>query len=217
FMVMLGAYQALLSRYTGRDDIVVGSPIANRNRGEIEALIGFFVNSLVLRTDLSGNPSFRELLGRVRETTLGAYAHQDLPFEKLQPKRDLSQNPLFQATFAVQNAPMQEFALPGLTIQYLDPGVTSTRFDLELHVWESADALSMAAFYNTDLFNSSTIESLLGHYENLLAAAVSDPCQGIADLPLLSAWERTLLVDQWNDTATAYPRDRCFHELFTEQ
>ena len=221
FMVMLAAYQVLLARYSGQDDIAVGSPIANRNRSEVEVLIGFFVNSLVMRTDLSGNPSFRELLRRVRETTLGAYAHQDLPFEKLvdelQPDRDLSQNPLFQATFAVQNAPLSEFQLPGLTVQYVDSDVTSTRFDLEFHVWEAEQELSLVAFYNTDLFERATIERMLGHYHNLLEASVANPSLGIAELPLLSARERKCLLEEWNDTAASDSRDPCFHELFRDQ
>ena len=220
-MVMLAAYQVLLARYSGQDDIAVGSPIANRNRGEIEALIGFFVNSLVMRSDLSGGPSFRELLGRVRESTLGAYAHQDLPFEKLvdelQPERDLSQNPLFQAIFAVQNAPLSEFELPGLTAQYVDSDVTSTRFDLEFHVWKAEQGLSLVAFYNTDLFERSTIERMLGHYHCLLESSVADPSVGIAELPLFSAQERKRLLEEWNDTTTTDSQDRCFHELFSDQ
>src|SRR5262249_20081413 len=129
------------------------------------------------------NPTFAELLNRGRKTALEAYAHQDLPFEKLveelQPQRDLSQHPLFQVSFAVQNAPLAEFQLPGLVIQYFDSAVTSTRFDLECHVWEAAEALSIVTFYNTDLIDRSTIEGLLEHYENLLAAAVSNPSQRI--------------------------------------
>ena len=145
YMTLLSAFQVLLSRYTGQDDIVVGSPIANRNREEIEGLIGFFVNSLAMRSDLSDNPSFAELLNRVRKTTLEAYAHQDLPFEKLveelQPERDLSQNPLFQIMFAVQNAPLSLVQMPGLTAMYFNSDVTSTRFDLEFDIWESRECV----------------------------------------------------------------------------
>ncbi|HEY0172991.1 MAG TPA: amino acid adenylation domain-containing protein, partial [Pyrinomonadaceae bacterium] len=140
FMSLLAAFNALLHRYTGQTDLVVGAPIAGRNRRELEGLIGFFVNTLALRTDLSGRPSFRELLGRVRATTLGAFAHQELPFEKLveelHPQRDMSRNPLFQVTLALQNAPLEEMELPGLRISPLDIGNDATRFDLEFHLWE---------------------------------------------------------------------------------
>ena len=232
FMTLLAAFQTLLSRYTGQEDIAVGSPIANRNRAELEQLIGFFVNSLVLRTDLSGNPTFRELLARVRQVTLSAYDHQDLPFEKLvqelHPERDLSQNPLFQVVFALQNAPMQPLELPGLTLKPLKFDVTTTRFDLELHLWERgyglsglweelSDGLSGFVAYNTDLFDSSTIARFTTHFHTLLAGIAANPDTCIADLPLLSAAERHQLLVEWNQTECNYPDHLCLHQLFEAQ
>jgi amino acid adenylation domain-containing protein len=231
FMTMLAAFQVLLSRYTGQEDIVVGSAIANRNRAELEPLIGFFVNSLVLRTDLSGNPTFGELLKRVRETTIAAYDRQDLPFEKLveelHPERDLSRNPLFQVVFALQNAPMQPLELPGITLNPLQFEVTTTRFDLELHLWEQgyglsglweekAEGISGFLAYNTDLFDKSTISQFLAHFQTLLTGIVANPDISIADLPLLSDTETYQLLTQWNQTSCTYS-DKLFHQLFEEQ
>ncbi|PSM49201.1 non-ribosomal peptide synthetase [Chroococcidiopsis sp. CCALA 051] len=231
FMTLLAAFQTLLHRYTGQEDIAVGSPIANRNHSQLEPLIGFFVNSLVLRVDLSENPSFRELLTRVRQVTLGAYAHQDLPFEKLveelHPERDLSRNPLFQVVFALQNAPMQPLELPGLMLNPLKFDVTTTRFDLELHLWEcdrglnnlwegSVDGLSGFVAYNTDLFDASTIARMLAHFQALLEGIVTNPDTRIANLPLLSAAEYHQLLVAWNQTSCDYP-DLCIHQLFQAQ
>src|SRR5262249_36436782 len=172
FMTLLAAYQVLLSRYTGQRDLVVGSPIANRNRQEIEGLIGFFVNSLVLRVDLADDPPFQELLERVRQTTLEAYAHQDVPFEKLveelEPERNLSQNPLFQVMFAVQNAPIRELTLPEVRLRHVDGEITRVRFDMEWHAWEQSERLQLAVYYNTDLFEASTMARMVGHYQRLL-------------------------------------------------
>jgi amino acid adenylation domain-containing protein len=232
FMTLLAAFQVLLYRYTQQEDITVGSPIANRNRSEIEGLIGFFVNSLVLRTDLSGNPTFRELLSRVREVALGAYAHQDLPFEKLveelHPERNLNQNPLFQVVFALQNAPMEALELPGLTLsplQFVDTG--TTRFDLEFHLWErmqnngmevdSLEQISGFVVYSTDLFESATINRMLGHFQTLLEGIVANPEQRIADLPILSAAEHHQLLVEWNNTRADYPKEQCIHQLFEAQ
>ncbi len=231
FMTLLAAFQTLLHRYTGQADIVVGSPIANRNRSELEPLIGFFVNSLVLRVDLSDNPTFRELLARVREITLAAYDHQDLPFEKLveelHPERDLSRNPLFQVVFALQNAPMQPLELPGLTLNPLKFDVNTTRFDLELHLWEQGHGLSglweemseeLSGFvaYNTDLFDASTIARMFQHFQTLLENIVANPDAHIADLPLLSAAERHQLLVEWNQTQCNYSDNLC-HQLFEAQ
>src|ERR671932_2088046 len=232
FMTLLAAFQTLLYRYTQQEDIAVGSPIANRNRSEIEGLIGFFVNSLVLRTDLSGNPTFRELLSRVREVALGAYAHQDLPFEKLveelHPERKLNQNPLFQVVFALQNAPMQALELPGLTLsplEFVDTG--TTRFDLEFHLWErtqnngvgvdSSDGISGFVVYSTDLFNQATITRMLEHFQTLLESIVANPEQQVADLPILSEAERHQLLVEWNNTQIDYPKTKCIHQLFQAQ
>src|SRR4030095_3227799 len=161
FMTLLAVLQTLLYRYTGQEDICGGSPIAGRDRVEIERLIGFFVNTLVLRTRLDGAPSFREVLGRVRETALDAYDHQSLPFERLvevlQPERDLSRQPLFQVWFALQNAPMGELKVPGLTVRPLDTGGETAKFDLSLAVTEEPDGLHCAWEYSTDLFDAETV------------------------------------------------------------
>ena len=232
FMTLLAAFQTLLYRYTQQEDIAVGSPIANRNRSEIEGLIGFFVNSLVLRTDLSGNPTFRELLSRVKEVALGAYAHQDLPFEKLveelHPERKLNQNPLFQVVFALQNARMEALELPGVILsplQFVDTG--TTRFDLEFHLWErkpnngvgvdSSEGISGFVVYSTDLFDAATITRMLGHFQTLLEGIVANPEQRLADLPILSEAERHQLLVEWNTTQTDYPKNQCIHQLFEAQ
>src|SRR5262249_21816179 len=204
FMTLLAAFQALLHRYTGQDEVVVGSPIAGRTRSEVEGLIGFFVNSLVLRTDLSGDPRFLELLGRVREVVLGAFAHQDVPFEKLteelEPERHLGQNPFFQVAFAVQNAPFEALALEKLTLSRLEFEATTARFDIEVHVWERDGALSTGIFYSTDLYDAATIERLFGHFRAVLEAVAAEPGLRVSRLPLLSADEQRLLRE-WNDTA----------------
>jgi amino acid adenylation domain-containing protein len=221
FMTLLAGFQSLLRRYTGQDDIVVGTPIANRNRTEIEGLIGFFVNTLVMRTDTSGDPVFRELLARERKVLLDAYAHQDLPFEKLveelRPERNLSRNPLFQVLFALQNAPGSNLEFTDLTVSRMGLDDTRTRFDLEVHLWEEAERLRGAFAYNTDLFNADTIERLAGHYQRLLEGIVANPDQRLSELPLLTDAEQHQMLVEWNDTTTDYPRDRCIHELFEEQ
>jgi amino acid adenylation domain-containing protein len=199
FMTLLAAFKTLLSRYTGQADIVVGSAIANRNRAEIESLIGFFVNSLVLRTDLSGNPSFKTLLSRVREVTLAAYAHQDLPFEKLveelQPERSLSHNPLFQVMFQLRNAPMPTLQLAELTLTPLEVDQGTTQFDLSFDITEQAGTLQVSVEYSTDLFDSSTISRMFGHFQMLLAGIVANPDQCICYLPLLTTSEQQKLGD----------------------
>jgi amino acid adenylation domain-containing protein len=221
FMLLLAAFVTLLSRYSGQEEIIVGSPIANRNRREIEPLIGFFVNTLVLRTDMSGNPSFAELLARVRQVTLDAYAHQDLPFEQLvealQPERSLSHSPLFQVMFTLQNTPLEKVELPGLTLTFLKQEGVTAKFDLTLSMSESDQGLMGAWEYNTDLFEVSTIARVAGHFQTLLAAIVANPQQCLAELPLLTAAERHQLLVEWNDTQTAYSQDKCIHQLFEAQ
>src|SRR5215211_4668803 len=221
FMVLLGAFQALLARYSGQEDIAVGSPIAGRNQAETEELIGFFVNTLVMRTDLSGDPSFREVLSRVREVALGAYDHQDLPFEKLveelQPERDLSRVPLSQVFFALQNVPREDLKLPNLTLERQNVEGGTVKFDLSLFLFEEDQGLKGRLVYNADLFDDETIERMLGHLQTFLRGIVEDPDQRLSELPLLSEAERHQLLVEWNDTATEYPRDRCVHELFEEQ
>jgi hypothetical protein len=220
FMTLLAAFQTLLHRYTGQHDIVVGSPIANRKRTEIEGLIGFFVNTLVLRSDLSGNPRFTELLARVREVALGAYAHQDLPFEKLveefQPERSLSHSPLFQVMFALQNAPSRDLELPGLTFDFMQIDSRTAKFDLLLSMSESAEGLKGSLEYRTDLFDAATIQRMLGHFRTLLAGIVTRPDQRLSALPILTEVERQQL-ERWNETEREFPKDKCIHELFEEQ
>lgn len=221
FITMLTAFQVLLARYSGQTDVAVGSPIANRGHSQIEGLIGFFVNSLVLRTDLGGDPTFRELLHRVRGTAITAYAHQDLPFERLveelQPDRVLDQNPLFQVMFAVQNAPMEELELPGLTIHPLPYPVTTTRFDLQWDVIEHADGLQVVAYYRAELFDPETIRRMLGHYRVLLERVLADPDRRLSELSVLSDIELRRVWHDWNETACAYPDQSCLHQLFAAQ
>ncbi|MEC4812178.1 MAG: amino acid adenylation domain-containing protein [Scytonema sp. PMC 1069.18] len=220
FMTLLAAFQTLLYRYSGQEDILVGSPIANRNRTEIEKLIGFFVNTLVLRTDMSNNPSFRELLQRVRKVAMSAYVNQDLPFEKLveelQPERSLSYNPLFQVMFTLTNAPNQALELPGLSIAPIEVENFTSKFDLTLFVTETEQGLHCGWEYNTDLFEDSTIARMNGHFQILLEAIVANPQQNINKLPLLSPTEKHQLLLEWNHTQVDYPH-KCIHELFEEQ
>ncbi|MBD1872290.1 amino acid adenylation domain-containing protein [Nodosilinea sp. FACHB-131] len=213
FMTLLAAFQTLLYRYTGQEDITIGSPIANRHRSEVEGLIGFFVNSLVMRSDLSGNPTFRELLEQVRQVALEAYEHQDLPFEKLveelDPDRDLSRNPLFQVAFALQNAPMQPLELPALTLEPAPLESASTRFDLEVHLWEPAhglksfwrsqDGLGGFISYSTDLFDRDRIARLVGHLQTLLEGIIANPDTRLSDLPLLTSEERQQILHDWSE------------------
>ena len=221
FMTLLAAFQSLLHRYTNQTDILVGTAIANRNRAEIESLIGFFVNTLVLRTDFGGRPTFRELLRRVRDLTLEAYAHQDLPFERvveeLQPARDLSRNPIFQVAFALQNAPMQELELPGLRVRTQEFESLTTRFDLECHVWDVAGGLQGFLFYSTDLFEEATIERLLAHYRKFLEEVVANPDQRVSEIQFLTEDERRKLLFEWNETQHPITRDICAHHLFEAQ
>jgi amino acid adenylation domain-containing protein len=222
FMTLLAAFQVLLYRYTGQTDLLVGSPIANRSRTEIEDLIGFFINTLVLRTDLSGDPTFRELLRRVRQVALGAYAHQDLPFEQvveaLQPERDLSYQPLFQVMFALQTTPLENLQLPGLTASRVELESGVSLFDLSLDIVEEAGQnLTQLWEYNLDLFDAATIRRMAGHYQTLLAGIVANSDRPISALPLLSAAEHRQFVIDWNDTGAAYPTEQCIHHLFEAQ
>jgi amino acid adenylation domain-containing protein len=221
YMFLLAVFKTLLGRYTRQDDIVIGTPVANRNRTELEPLVGFFVNTLVLRTDLSGDPTFRELLGRVREVTLGAFAHQDVPFEmlveELQPERDTSRTPLFQVMFSLQNTPLPPLRMGDLEISLLDDETEVSPFDLSFDVTERADGLLCTLEYNTDLFGGATIRRMLKHFAVLLDAAVTDPSASLHALPLLTDEERHQLLFQWNETRRDFPHNRCVHELFEEQ
>ncbi|MEA2664976.1 MAG: hypothetical protein QOI11_1920, partial [Candidatus Eremiobacteraeota bacterium] len=220
FMTLLAAFEVLLARWTGRTDIVLGTPIANRNRAEIEPLIGFFVNTLVLRTDLSGDPTFRELLQRVREVTLEAYAHQDLPFEKLveelQPERDPAHTPVIQVLFALQNLPTMMNGMAGA--EHSDSGEPTVipgnaRFDMSLFMAEVDNGLVGELEYNSDLFDTATISRLIARFGRALAALASEPEQRIADLPLMDEAERRALEDAWSGPRTDVPHVGA-HALF---
>ncbi|TDX61138.1 amino acid adenylation domain-containing protein [Methylosinus sp. sav-2] len=221
FMLLLAAFQLLLSRYSGQKDICVGVPAANRRRVELEGLIGFFVNTLVLRADLSGEPSFVELLGRVREAALGAQEHQDLPFERLveelQPARDMSRSPLFQAMFVFQNAPARVFSLPGLRIETLAADSGTSKFDLTLELAEVEGGSIASIEYAAALFEPATIARMADHYRRLLEGIVADPRARIGALPMLSEPERRRLLIDWTDTSADFPRELCIHELFEAQ
>ncbi|HEY0602658.1 MAG TPA: amino acid adenylation domain-containing protein, partial [Herpetosiphonaceae bacterium] len=220
FMALLAAFKTALYRYTEQTDIAVGTPIAGRNQEAIEPLIGFFANTLVLRTDVSNNPSFRELLGRVRNVTLGAYEHQDIPFEMLvealQPRRSLSHNPLFQVMLVLQNAPMPALRLANLTLSTFDIDSGTAKFDMLLAFHETEDGLHGTIEYSTELFEAATIERLAGHLSTLLSAAVADPDRRLADLPLLTTAEQQTLRS-WNATEAQDARAQYLHQLFTEQ
>lgn len=219
FVTLLAAFKVLLHRYTGQDDILVGSPFANRNRPEVEGLIGFFVNTLVLRSDLSGNVSFRELLSRVREVVLGAIAHQDLPFEKLLEslsQRHSSDQPPFQVMFSLQNLPDVTLELPGVTLSFPEVENQTAFFDLVLSITQTKQGLTGVMEYNTDLFNRDTIARMLGHYQVLLEGIVANPDQTIETLPLLTANEQTTIAT-WQQIKCHYPQDKCLHQLFEAQ
>jgi amino acid adenylation domain-containing protein len=221
FMALLAAFQAVLARYSGQEDFCIGTPIAGRRRPELEGLIGFFVNTLVLRTDLGGDPSFHELLGRVREACLGAYAHQDLPFEMLveafQPQRDLSRTPLFQVLFALQNTPVPSVELPDLSFRPIEAESGTAKFDLGFFLAETEQGLAGSLEYNTDLFDASTARRLLGHFQHLLEAAVTDPARHLSELPLLTQPERQQILGEWNSSETVFPEVQTVHRLFEIQ
>ncbi|HZF12136.1 MAG TPA: amino acid adenylation domain-containing protein [Thermoanaerobaculia bacterium] len=222
FMTLLAGFQALLHRYTGQDDVAVGSAIANRNRGEVEGLIGFFINMLVLRTDLSGEPSFGQLLERVRDVALGAYTHQDLPFEKLveelRPDRDLRRSPLFQVSFQLLNVPSSPLDLPGLTLAPLAPAARSAKFDLDLALIEGEERLGGPLDFDADLFDGTTMERLLAHFDRLLTGAVASPGSRLSELPLLTRAEHGQVMAEWNDTRAALPAAGLrLHEQFELQ
>ncbi|MGB7923854.1 MAG: amino acid adenylation domain-containing protein, partial [Pyrinomonadaceae bacterium] len=221
FMTLLAAFQSLLARYSGQDEIVVGTPIAGRTRAEVEPLIGFFVNTLVLRTRVDGEKSFRELLREVREVCLGAYAHQELPFEKLveelQPQRDLSRTPLFQVMLVLQNAPQQRLELSGLTLSTMDVETGTAKFDLVLSLTEQDGGLQASWRYRRELFEEQSIGRMMGHFERVLEGVVADPEQRLWELPLLTEAERHQLLVEWNDTGDEFPSDLCLHHLIEAQ
>ncbi|MBD2208746.1 amino acid adenylation domain-containing protein [Nostoc linckia FACHB-104] len=220
FMTLEAAFVTLLHRYSGQTDILVGSPIANRDRSEIASLIGFFVNTLVLRSHLAGNPSFADLLQQVKQVALDAYAHQDVPFEQvvdaLQLQRDLSHTPLFQVMFALQNAPMGNLELPGLQLSQLSIAAITSKFDLTLSMTETSQGLVGNWEYKTDLFDAETITRMAGHFQNLLTAIVANPRQTVQELPLLSDAELKQLLGNGNPN-TEYVVNQCLHQRFEEQ
>src|ERR1700722_6215060 len=221
FMTLLAGYQLLLSRYSGQEDIAVGTDVANRTHAELEGLIGFFVNQLVMRTNLGGNPSVREMLGRVREVSLEAYGHQDLPFERLveelNPARDLSRSPLFQTMIVLENAPMTGRSLGGLSVEpYIVAGETA-KFDMTLTIEEEdAEGMSGSVEYSTELYEAKTIERMLGHWEQLLKQMVGGPEKRIGELELLGEEEREEILEEWNRTEEEYG-EKTVVELFEEQ
>jgi amino acid adenylation domain-containing protein len=221
FTTLLAAFKVLLYRYTGQEDIIIGSPIANRHRPEIERLIGFFVNTLVLRSYISGNLTFKSLLQQVRETTLAAYDYQDVPFEKLveelQPERDLSYSPLFQVKFRLENSSLDEIKLPDLTISPLKQVHSTAKLDLSLDLYNTPAGIVGAFEYNKDLFAPETIARTIGHFCTLLESIVENPDDRICKLFLLTESERHQILVEWNQTQTPYPQDICFHQLFERQ
>lgn len=221
FMTMLAAWQTLLYRYTNQSDIVVGVPTAGRKHLETEKLIGFFVNTLALRTDLSGDPTFSELLARVNKTALEAFEHDELPFEKLveelQPERHLSYSPLFQVMFAFQNLPQNSERMHGIEVRHCEVDAKIAKFDLTLSIRRSGEGQLATMEYNTDLFDGATIERMLRHYQTLLEGLVTNPEARISDLPMLTGAERQQLLVEWNDTQNASPRDKCIHLMFEAQ
>jgi non-ribosomal peptide synthetase component F len=198
FMVMLAAFTTLLHRYAGQDDIVIGCPTANRSRAEIEALIGFFVSTQVIRADCSGSPTFRELIGRVRQVCMEAYANQDVPFERvvaeLHPDRDPSRNPLFQVVLALQNPLIEKLPADDVIFSPDEFDTTAVRFDLEWHIWEVPAGIQGAIVYSTDLFDPATIERMAGHFQVLLEGIVANPDRKLTELPLLTLTEQHQLL-----------------------
>jgi amino acid adenylation domain-containing protein/non-ribosomal peptide synthase protein (TIGR01720 family) len=221
YMTLLAALDVLLHRYTGQDDIVVGTSISNRGHADTERMIGFFINALVLRTELSSDLTFLDLLARVRDVCLGAYAHQDMPFERLvqelQPEPDPSRSPLFQVIFTMQNAPVSAIDLSGLQLRPVKAESATVKYDLTFVMGETPGGLGVSIEYNTDLFDASTIERMLGHLGTLLEGVAKAPDRRLGDLPLLRDEERQKLLGAWNDTAATFSTDEAIHELFEAQ
>ncbi|HVN54986.1 MAG TPA: amino acid adenylation domain-containing protein [Anaerolineaceae bacterium] len=221
YMLLLAVYQVLMARYTGQDDIAIGTALANRTHAEIEPLVGFFVNTLVLRGKISSETTFRAYLRQVRDTCLGAYANQDLPFEMLvdalQPERSLSHSPLFQVAFNMQSVPVDRYSLPDLEMEPLIIHNNGTSFDLFLNIGETESGLVAVMEYNLDIFHETTIQRLLRHFESLLTAALTNPNQPVHHLPLLTAEERSQMLVEWNATSRPFRDDLCAHQVFEDQ
>ncbi|KAF9954392.1 hypothetical protein BGZ65_004045, partial [Modicella reniformis] len=221
YMTILAAWGSVLSRLSGQDDIIIGSPTANRNHHQIESLIGLFVNTLALRIDLSGDPTVRQLLQRVRSSTLDAQAHQDFPFEQVvdivQPARSLSHSPLFQVMFVWQNNESSEWNLPAIESIEVDPDYSISKFDLVLQLYESDNEVVGSLEYSTALFDRQTLERHIGYLSTMLQAMVVDQEQAISNVDLLAQAERDLLLRTWNETQQDYPTHLCIHHLFEQQ
>ncbi len=221
FMSLLAGFEVLLHRYSAQADFMVGTPVANRGHVEVEGLIGFFVNSVVMRADLGGEPSFREVVSRVRRRALDGYQHQELPFEKLveelNPEREMSRHPLFQVMFALQNAPREALSLRGLEVSRRALSSSSTRFDLELHFQAQGEGWSGLLVYSRDLFEEATIEAMGRHYVALLEGMLEEPERAVSEVPMMGEAERQRVVVEWNATGAEYPRERGIHEVFEEQ
>ncbi len=220
FMTLLAAFQILLYRYTGQEDIIVGSPIAGRTR-DTKGLIGCFINTVLLRGDLSGDPTFAEFLARIRDMAVRAYQHQDVPFEKiveeLHPQRDRSRNPLFQVMLVFQNLPTDGMKLTGLDVEQFDLHNGTAKFDLKLDVFEDRNGLRAILEYSTDLFEDVTISRMIGHFQTLLQGIVANPNLRLSELPLLTRAEQSRLLVEWNDSKKDYPTVKGIHELFEAQ
>ncbi|MFY0528921.1 amino acid adenylation domain-containing protein [Archangium gephyra] len=218
FMVLLAAFQVVLSRYSGQEDFCVGTPIAGRGRAELEGLVGFFVNTLVLRARLAGDPSFRELLVRAREEALGAYAHQDVPFERLvemlQPGRDLGRSPLFQVMLVLQQDTLPELKLSGLALRPQDVDSGTAKFELTLSLTDTAEGFAGMLQYNVELFDAATVERLAGHLRTLLEGALARPELRLSELPLLPEAERHQLLAEWRGTRETFGESACLHTMF---
>ncbi|NEP59556.1 MAG: hypothetical protein F6K31_21520 [Symploca sp. SIO2G7] len=222
-ILLLTTFFILLGRYSNQDDVAVGSVIANRNYKELEQLIGFFVNTLVLRVDLSDNPKFLDLLARVKTIVLEGYEHREVPFDllvdKLNPQRDVQQNPLVQVGFAFQNAPIPVFKMGGLCIESIevDNVLSNARFDLELHLWEGQKGIEGVLVYKQERFSATAIASMASHYRTLLEAIVAAPSQRIKQLPIMTEAAQHKLLVEWNKTSKDYLSDQCIHQLFESQ
>lgn len=221
FMTLIAAFQVLLHRYTNQDDIVVGYPIAGRTRPEVEGLVGFFVNTLLLRLNLAGDPTFEEVLIKAREMALGAYAHQDIPFERIveeiNPARSVAATPLFQVMFAHQNVPRRKIEMEGLEVSPIEVSSGEAKFDWFFAVLERDQGLALRLEYAADLFHDESAKRLLEHYRTLLKNIVGRSDRHLSEIDFLTDGERHRLLVEWNDTRTDYPRDRCIHHLFDER
>ena len=221
YIVLLAAFDVLMMRYSGQEDFLVGTPVANRNQAGLEHMIGFFVNSLVHRANLSDNPTFADLIQRVKKSALESHSYQDLPFdqlvEELQLQRDLGKSPLFQVWFSLQNVPQDSKEAAGITFTPVEVHNGTSKFDISFWAYELPTGIRIVAEYNTNLFYPETVDAMLGHYATMLEAAVKDSSLPVHMLPILRGDEKQKVLRDWNDTVVDYPKDRCVHQLFEEQ